>query len=118
MSETDDFSVINYKNKLFLILDSQEINAGHLYLPGCDSFGDLSGQIAVETDILKNEYKNDFTRDLKIDSGKIVLIGRSGYKINLNLKGAVINKTLVLIVPSWGRWTKKNIWVIVSDTDG
>ncbi|NIP38640.1 MAG: hypothetical protein GWM89_06230 [Candidatus Dadabacteria bacterium] len=101
-------------------MNSQEINIDCLYLPRCDFFDNINRQIAIETDFYKahgNGSAKNLTGNLKVDAGKITLFQRTRYKMSLNLRGSNINKTLLLIVPSWGRWTKKRIWLIVSSHD-
>lgn len=127
MSETDNFYIINYKNKLILIFNSAKIEIKKWYLPNCNSFDNLSRQIAIETDlfstehlinkILNNEINEDFAKKDIIDSGDLIIVKQSRYKITFKLYGKSINKMFVMIVPSWGRWTKKNVWLIVSSKE-
>ncbi len=125
MSETDNFYIINYKNKLILIFNSAKIEIKKWYLPNCNSFDNLNRQIAIETDLfstehlinknLNNEINEEFAKKDIIDSGDLIIVKRSRYKIKFKLLGTSINQMFVMIAPSWGRWTKKNVWLIVNN---
>lgn len=127
MSETDNFYIINYKNKLILIFNSAKIEIKKWYLPNCNSFDNLNRQIAIETDlfstehiinkILHNEINEEFAKKDIIDSGDLIIVKKSRYKIKFKLLGTSINQMFVMIAPSWGRWTKKNVWLIVSSKE-
>jgi len=127
MSETDNFYIINYKNKLILIFNSAKIEIKKWYLPNCNSFDNLNRQIAIETDlfstehlinkILNNEINEDFAKKDIIDSGDLIIVKKSRYKIKFKLLGTSINQMFVMVAPSWGRWTKKNVWLIVSSKE-
>lgn len=127
MSETDNFYIINYKNKLILIFNSAKIEIKKWYLPNCNSFDNLNRQIAIETDLfstehlinknLNNEINEEFAKKDIIDSGDLIIVKRSRYKIKFKLLGTSINQMFVMIAPSWGRWTKKNVWLIVSSKE-
>jgi len=127
MSETDNFYIINYKNKLILIFNSAKIEIKKWYLPNCNSFDNLSRQIAIETDLfstehlinknLNNEINEEFAKKDIIDSGDLIIVKKSRYKIKFKLLGTSINQMFVMIAPSWGRWTKKNVWLIVSSKE-
>lgn len=127
MSETDNFYIINYKNKLILIFNSAKIEIKKWYLPNCNSFDNLNRQIAIETDLfstehlinknLNNEINEEFAKKDIIDSGDLVIVKKSRYKIKFKLLGTSINQMFVMIAPSWGRWTKKNVWLIVSSKE-
>ena len=127
MSETDNFYIINYKNKLILIFNSAKIEIKKWYLPNCNSFDNLNRQIAIETDlfstehlinkILHNEINEKFAKKDIIDSGDLIIVKKSRYKIKFKLLGTSINQMFVMIAPSWGRWTKKNVWLIVSSKE-
>ena len=127
MSETDNFYIINYKNKLILIFNSAKIEIKKWYLPNCNSFDNLNRQIAIETDlfstehlinkILNNEINEDFAKKDIIDSGDLIIVKQSRYKIKFKLLGKSINQMFVMVDPSWGRWTKKNVWLIVSSKE-
>jgi hypothetical protein len=127
MSETDDFSIINYKNKLILLFNIAKSEIRQWYLPGCNSLYNLNRQIAIETDVFGNEYSinkifnnetiEEFnTKDI-IDSGDLTIVKKSKYKIKFRLLGKSINQMFVMIAPSWGRWTKNNIWLIISSKE-
>lgn len=127
MSETDNFYIINYKNKLILIFNSAKIEIKKWYLPNCNSFDNLSRQIAIETDLfstehlinknLNNEINEEFAKKDIIDSGDLIIVKKSRYKIKFKLLGTSINQMFVMIAPSWGRWTKKNVWLIVNSKE-
>ncbi len=127
MSETDNFYIINYKNKLILIFNSAKIEIKKWYLPNCNSFDNLNRQIAIETDLfstehlinknLNNEINEEFAKKDIIDSGDLIIVKKSRYKIKFKLLGTYINQMFVMIAPSWGRWTKKNVWLIVSSKE-
>lgn len=127
MSETDNFYIINYKNKLILIFNTAKIEIKKWYLPNCNSFDNLSRQIAIETDLfstehlinknLNNEINEEFAKKDIIDSGDLIIVKKSRYKIKFKLLGTSINQMFVMIAPSWGRWTKKNVWLIVSSKE-
>jgi hypothetical protein len=127
MSETDNFYIINYKNKLILIFNSAKIEIKKWYLPNCNSFDNLNRQIAIETDLfstehlinknLNNEINEEFAKKDIIDSGDLIIVKKSRYKIKFKLLGTSINQMFVMIAPSWGRWTKKNVWLIVSSKE-
>ncbi len=127
MSETDNFYIINYKNKLILIFNSAKIEIKKWYLPNCNSFDNLNRQIAIETDlfstehlinkILNNEINEEFAKKDIIDSGDLIIVKKSRCKIKFKLLGTSINQMFVMIAPSWGRWTKKNVWLIVSSKE-
>jgi hypothetical protein len=127
MSETDNFYIINYKNKLILIFNSAKIEIKKWYLPNCNSFDNLYRQIAIETDLfstehlinknLNNEINEEFAKKDIIDSGDLIIVKKSRYKIKFKLLGTSINQMFVMIAPSWGRWTKKNVWLIVSSKE-
>ncbi len=120
MSETDDFFILNYEDKLVLVLNSTNTGIKQLYLPGCDSFNNISRQIAIETDIFKNQHivDNKFSEKsadtFKIDSGDLIIQSKSRYKIKFKLLGKSFDRVYVMIMPSWGRWTNKQIWLIIS----
>ena len=127
MSETDNFYIINYKNKLILIFNSAKIEIKKWYLPNCNSFDNLNRQIAIQTDLfstehlinknLNNEINEEFAKKDIIDSGDLIIVKKSRYKIKFKLLGTSINQMFVMIAPSWGRWTKKNVWLIVSSKE-
>ena len=127
MSETDNFYIINYKNKLILIFNSAKIEIKKWYLTNCNSFDNLNRQIAIETDLfstehlinknINNEINEEFTKKDIIDSGDLIIVKKSRYKIKFKLLGTSINQMFVMIAPSWGRWTKKNVWLIVSSKE-
>lgn len=127
MSETDNFYIINCKNKLILIFNSAKIEIKKWYLPNCNSFDNLNRQIAIETDLfstkhlinknLNNEINEEFAKKDIIDSGDLIIVKKSRYKIKFKLLGTSINQMFVMIAPSWGRWTKKNVWLIVSSKE-
>ena len=123
MSEIDDFFLINYKNKLILIFNSAEFGIKQCYLPNCSSLDSLSRQIAIETDVFENLdvinkiISEKLAGNFKIDSGNLGIVKQSRYKIKFKLLGASINQMFVMIAPSWGRWTKKHIWLIVSSKE-
>jgi len=127
MSETDNFYIINYKDKLILIFNSAKIEIKKWYLPNCNSSDNLNRQIAIETDLfstehlinknLNNEINEEFAKKDIIDSGDLIIVKKSRYKIKFKLLGTSINQMFVMIAPSWGRWTKNHIWLIVSSKE-
>ena len=66
---------------------------------------------------LNNEINEEFAKKDIIDSGDLIIVKKSRYKIKFKLLGTSINQMFVMIAPSWGRWTKKNVWLIVSSKE-
>jgi len=105
MSETDNFYIINYKNKLILIFNSAKIEIKKWYLPNCNSFDNLNRQIAIETDLfstehlinknLNNEINEEFAKKDIIDSGDLIIVKKSRYKIKFKETGIVEGDTRV-----------------------
>ena len=52
------------------------------------------------------------------DTGHYDIITIYNEKIEFNAKGARFKGRFVLIVPSWGRWTAKRLWMVIKIYDG
>ena len=127
MSETGDFLLLHQNSKLFLIFKSAKNTIYRWYIPNCSSFESLQRQIAIQTDllnsgnsintILNNESAEKSNEIQIIDRGDLDILKKSRYKIKFKLIGKTINKTFIMVVPSWGRWTKNNIWLIITSKE-
>ncbi|HEX9666810.1 MAG TPA: DNA polymerase ligase N-terminal domain-containing protein [Thermodesulfobacteriota bacterium] len=47
------------------------------------------------------------------DRGRYDIITKSNEKITLHAKGELFKGRFVFIVPSWGRWTGKRLWILI-----
>ncbi len=64
-----------------------------------------------ETDIISNSINNE--GDYTIwDEGQFQLETKNKIKILLRAEGNKFNGNYILLNPSWGRWTKRKIWVL------
>ena len=52
------------------------------------------------------------------DTGHYDIITINDEKIEFNAKGARFKGRFVLIVPGWGRWTSKRLWMVIKIYDG
>lgn len=56
------------------------------------------------------------TSDMKIQTGELDILFKSRNKFELRLSDGIhTNKSIeiVMLVPSWGRWTEKRLWLII-----
>lgn len=51
------------------------------------------------------------------DSGYYKILGKSAQKIAFRARGNLLKGRFVLLVPSWGRWTAKRLWIIIKIND-
>ncbi|MBI4228910.1 MAG: ATP-dependent DNA ligase [Deltaproteobacteria bacterium] len=47
------------------------------------------------------------------DSGYYDILFHRDEKIALNAKGGLFRGRFIFIVPSWGRWTSKRLWILI-----
>lgn len=58
------------------------------------------------------------TGDAEIwDKGRYDIIVKSNQKIKLHAKGERFRGRFVFLVPGWGRWTGKRLWVLIKLDD-
>ncbi len=97
-----------------------------LFIPNIKSISELNKFIAIEKHktVYKSETKSDFNEIFKsrsqissiLDSGRINARCISDNKFELSLISEILNRenlNLVMIVPSWGRWTAHKVWLII-----
>ncbi len=113
MSETGDFLIVKINNKSVLIFLSSNDKNKQWYMPKFDSFTNVNRQIAIETEILGNSRHENDDKNNIIDSGEFAIFSKSRFKTIFKLEGKKINQKFIMLTHSWGRWTEKQISLII-----
>ena len=121
MNETGEFVIVRKNKQINLYLNFPDNESKILYLPGLDTVDNISKQMAIEINGKNDEMENEPLNKIDIsdksnviDSGVLKMVSRSRVKFKFKLMGSYINRLFVMIAPSWGRWTKNRIWLIIN----
>ena len=121
MKETCEFLVVRENTEMILYLNFSDKETKKLYLPGIDSVDGIRKQMAIEVNGINYRMQKETLNQIDItdssalvDSGTFEIVYRSQIKFKFKLMGSYINQLFVMIAPSWGRWTKNRIWLMIN----
>ena len=132
MFATGKYYISGYKGKepgLYLVLKIDSNSFISFYIPNVHSLSKNSRYIAIEGNNAESEHgaaihshMNGLVDSLdstgnEIQSGELDILKKSRNKFELRLSESIYfnySMRIVMLVPSWGRWTEKRLWLIIT----